>query len=100
MSNPWSNRLTVIGSKRQVQRFRKSNWNTSLCARHCELLENSPTRFACEFKTERLLPESLRKLSRRWPRLTLLLDFESETKRIKGLAKAKAGELEHCEINY
>lgn len=96
----WNNRLTVLGSKRQVQRFQKSNWNTALRVRHCELLENSPTRFAFEFTSERSLPESLRKLSRRWPRLTFLLDFESEAIRIKGLAKAKAGELEHCEISY
>src|SRR5438045_3948810 len=86
--NSWNNRLAVLGARSQVQRFQKSNWNTVLCTRHCELLENSPCRFACEFETERSLPEPLRKLARRWPRLTFLLDFESEAVRIKGLAKA------------
>src|SRR5437868_3923003 len=47
----WNNRLTVLGAKAQVQRFQKSTWNTALGARHRELLENSPCRFACEFKT-------------------------------------------------
>jgi hypothetical protein len=96
----WSNRLTVIGSKTQVQRFQKSNWDRRLRARYADLVENSPRRFACQFKTERFPLEPLRRLSRRWPRLTLLLDCESEEHRIKGLAKAKAGELDHCEINY
>jgi hypothetical protein len=41
-----NNRLTVIGSKGQVQLLRKSAWATSLAASHYELLENSPTRFA------------------------------------------------------
>jgi len=42
----------------------------------------------------------LRLLSRSYPGLVLLLDFELFPERIKGLAKAKAGELEHCEIGY
>ena len=40
------------------------------------------------------------KLSRRSALLTLLLDYEYEMHRIKGLAKAKAGEVEHYEISY
>jgi len=32
--------------------------------------------------------------------LTLLLDYEIEASRIKGLAKAKAGELQHYEVRY
>jgi nuclear transport factor 2 (NTF2) superfamily protein len=96
----WSNRLTVIGSKTQVQRFQKNNWDRHLRARYCELAENSPTRFACQFKTERFPLESLRRLSGRWQKLILLLDFESEENRIKGLAKAEAGDLEHWEVNY
>jgi hypothetical protein len=96
----WSNRLTVIGSQTQVQRFQKSNWDRHLHARYCELAENSPTRFACQFKTERFPLASLRSLSRRFSKLVFLLDCESEENRIKGLAKAEAGELEHWEVNY
>src|SRR5262249_1813122 len=84
----WSNRLTVIGSKSQVQRFRRSNWDRVLSARYCDLIEISPKRFVCEFKTERLPLERLRSLSSRFERLTLFLDYESEKTRIKGLAKA------------
>ena len=94
------NRLTVLGSKIQVRRFQDSNWDRSLCAKHCELLENSPTRLACQFEAEGPPLEALGRLSRRWPRLTLLLSYDWETKRIIGLAKAKAGQLEHWEIQY
>ena len=94
------NRLTVLGSKAQVLRFLESNWDRSLRARHCELLENSPPRYACQFETERPPLESLRRLSRHWPRVTFLLVYELEAKRIIGLARAKAGHLEHWEITY
>lgn len=100
MPNWWNNRLTVVGSKRQVRLFQKTNWDRQLRVKHVELLENSPRRFACQFENQACLLQSLKKLSRRWRRLTFLLDFENEQKRIKGLAKAEAGELEHCEINY
>jgi hypothetical protein len=93
-------RLVVLGSQAQVQRFQASNWNQALRAWHGELLENSPRRFACQFDTEGSPLEPLRRLSRRWPQLVLLLDYEMEPKRIKGLAKARAGQLEHWETNY
>ena len=95
-----NNRLTVLGSKAQVQQFQKSHWDRDLGARHCELLENSNRRFACQFETEALPVQSLQWLSRGWPGLTLLLDYEVEESRIKGLAKAKAGQLEQHEIRY
>jgi hypothetical protein len=44
--------------------------------------------------------ESQWRLSRKWPRQTLLLDFDSEERHIKGLAKARAGKLEHWQISY
>ena len=96
----WSNRLTVVGSKAEVQRFQESHWDRCLRARHGELLQNSPGRFVCMFDTESAPLESLRSLSRPWPRLVFLLERESEADRIKGLAKAKAGELEHWETKY
>jgi hypothetical protein len=94
------NRLTVLGPKVQVQRFQTSNWDRGLRARHFELLENSPTRLAWQFDAERTPLDSLRRLSRRWMHLTLLLVYEVEVKRVVGLAKAKAGQLEHWEISY
>ena len=94
------NRLTAIGAKTGLQSFLKSRWETALGAKHCELLENSPGRFSCQFETENLPVESLKRLSWQSPRVTLLLDYEMEKTRIKGLAKAEAGKLEHYEIQY
>ena len=91
-------RLTVIGSKRDVRRFQTSAWEKTLCVRYPEPLEFSPCRFVCQYQTDTHDLERLQILSRRWRGLVLLLDFEIG--RIKGLAKARAGELEHCEIAY
>ena len=93
-------RLTVVGAKAQVRRFQKSNWNRQLKARHGDLLENSLVRVAWQFDSTGSLLEPLRRLSRRWPKLVLLLDHEEEGQRIKGLAKAQAGRMAHCQIEY
>jgi hypothetical protein len=100
MSELCHNRLTVLGTKAQVQRFQNSDWDRHLRARHCELLENSPTRLAYQFETDQPSLDSLRRLSRRWPRLTLLLVYDAAANRIVGLAKAKADQLEHWETSY
>src|SRR5271156_6576377 len=87
-SSRCDNRLTVLGSKRDVRRFQNSSWEKSLRARHQDPLEFSPCRYVCQFETIAHDLKRLQTLSRRWPGLVLLLDFE--TNRIKGLAKAKA----------
>jgi hypothetical protein len=97
----WSNyRLMVIGAKAQVRQFQDSGWGKGLGARHGEWLENSPSRFVCEFETDAPPLDPLRILSRHWPGLILLLDYEEEEKRIKGLAKAAAGQIAHCQFEY
>jgi hypothetical protein len=93
-------RLTVLGTKRDVRRFQVGTWEKSLRARYCDSLQLSPCRFACQFETDGHDLKQLQRLSRLHPGLVLLLDFEALPERIKGLAKAKAGELEHCEISY
>ena len=93
-------RLTVIGSRRDVQRFQAGAWEKTLRSRYSEPLELSPRRFVCQFETPTHDLKRLQRLSRSHPRLVLLLDFEAFPGRIKGLAKAAAGELEHCEISY
>jgi hypothetical protein len=98
MRNHCDNRLTVIGTKRDVRRFQAGDWHQMLRARHSDPLEFSPCRFVCQFETTNHDLKRLQLLSRRWPGLVLLLDFEIVRGRIKGLAKAKGGELEHCEI--
>lgn len=100
MNNWCSNRLTVIGPKAQLQRFRRTRWHIPLDSRHEELLENSPGRFACQFETDTPPLEPLRRLSRRWLKLVFLLDFEVEAERSKGLAKAKGGALEKYRLTY
>jgi len=100
MRSRCENRLTVLGTKREIQRFQNSAWERHLLARYLEPLELSPRRFVCQFETDPHDLKRLQSLSRRWPGLVLLLDFELTRRRIKGLAKARAGELEHCEIGY
>ena len=94
------NRLTVLGAKTRLRSFLKSRWETALGAKHCELLENSPGRFSCQFETENPPFESLKSLSRRWPGLIFLLDHEDEEERIKGLAKAHAGRIDYCQFYH
>ena len=93
-------RLTVLGTKRDVRRFQASVWEKSLRVRYSEPLEFAPCRFVCQFETGTPDLLLLQRLSNSHPGLVLLLDFEVFPGRIKGLAKAKAGELEHCEISY
>ena len=93
-------RLTVLGTKRDVRRFQASAWEKSLRARYYDPLRLSPCRFVGQFETDGHDLKRLQRLSRSHPGLVLLLDFEAFPERIKGLAKAKAGELEHCEISY
>ena len=100
MNDDCQNRLTVIGPKREVQRFQNIAWEKILRVRYPEPLEFSPRRFVCQFETQPHDLRWLQTLSRRWPGLVLLLDFEIAQRRTKGLAKAQAGKLEHCEISY
>ena len=93
-------RLTVLGTKRDVRRFQNSAWEKILRARYYDPLQLSPCRFVGQFETGTPDLLRLRRLSKSHPGLVLLLDFELFPGRIKGLAKAKAGELEHCEISY
>jgi len=97
----WKCRLTLIDFKGAASVFARSpKWITILGVCHVEWLELSAERHACQFDTERPPVAQLRKVSRLWARLTLLLDYEEEWHRIKGVAKAKAGQIEHCEISY
>ena len=94
------NRLTVLGTKRDVRRFQNSAWEKSLHARYSDPLQLSPCRFVCQFETSTPPLPALQRMSRSYPTLVFLLEYENEMTRIKGLAKVKAGKLEHCEIGY
>ena len=95
------NRLMVIGSRPLVAKFRRSYWHKVLGAKHCQLMEGSPGRYVSEFNTEDApIIEPLRRVSRRWPKLVLLLDWEWEDKRLKGFVNAKAGMLQSHQTEY
>jgi hypothetical protein len=97
----WTCRLTIIGPGKPVAAFGDDTaWQSAFGARHVEWMQLSRRRHVCEFETNKHPVEPLVKLSRRWPRLTLLIDYENERNRIKGLAKGKAARVEHCEIGY
>ena len=94
------NRLTVLGPRIVLKEFLLTDWGKKLRAQYFNLLENSKTRFVGELETTVIALHRITALSEKWPRLVFLLDYENEKSRIKGLAKAKSGELEHCEISY
>ena len=95
------NRLTIIGPVRDLNKFyRDERWLSNSGARHLELLEHSRERHAWQFETDPQPPVYLRVLSRQWPDLTFLLDYDCEDQRLKGLVQAKNGRMRHCCFNY
>ena len=98
MDNRCLQRLTVLGTQRELRRFHRRPWERTLRVRHLDPLELGRSRFGCQFETDGPGLKRLQRLSRRWPGLILLLDYELP--RLKGLAKAKAGQVDHHEIHY
>src|SRR4051812_24450638 len=97
----YQNRLTIVGPRADIKACSELSWEAAVQAKHVELLETFPKRAAWQFETETESPINwLAEISRCWPKLTFLLDYEQEEGRIKGLAKAKAGALEHYVITY
>jgi hypothetical protein len=93
------NWLTIIGPARTVARFAgKEAWAKALQARHIEWLELTPGHHVCEFTTTGRPLDKLEKLSRPWPALIFVLDYECG--RSMGLVKAWKGQIEGCEISY
>ena len=96
-----ANALTILGARRSVKRFAEDEaWQQMLGARYVEWLVLSPGRHHCQFITRKHPAEPWREVSRRYPSLTFLLDYEIERMRLRGLIKAKAGEVTCCEINH
>ena len=97
----WKCRLTLVDFKGTTAMFAgNQGWIKTLGACHIDWLELSAERHVCQFETELPPVRGLPKVSRRWARITWLLDYADEGNRIKGLAKAKAGQVEHCDISY
>lgn len=100
MAERWINRLTVFAPQKQLRTFLKSHWRQRLRGRYWELHENMRTRLGYQFETESSPVPAVEALSRRWPKLVLILEWENETKRMIGLVKAKAGRLEQFQVRY
>ena len=95
------NRLTVVGPAKDLKRFyRDERWMPAAGARHIELMEHSPNRHAWQFDTDTPPLLFLRAESRQWPSLVFLLDYHCEDQRLKGLAKARKGRLQHYRVSY
>ena len=95
-----ANRLLIVGPARTLKRFNRTRWETKVRARYLDILECSKTRLSFQFETATAPTRYITAASRDWPRLTFLLDYEIEEKCLKGLAKARRGELETCLMSY
>ena len=100
MPERWINQLRVFAPQKELRQFLTSHWERSLSGRFWELQENMRTRVGWRFETESSPIVSVEALSRRWPKLVLVLQWENGTKRMMGLAKARAGRLEQFAVLY
>ncbi len=101
MPTPCYRRLTVVGGKRGIQAFVQSNrWPKGFGARYIEPLELFPSRRVWQFESDRPPLEPMAAMSRRHPFLVFLLEYDQPPRRIKGLAKAKNGRLEHHQVRH
>jgi hypothetical protein len=95
-----AHRLLIVGPARTLQRFARSKWDAQAHAQHIDILECSETRLSFQFESGGPPLAYLRKASGQWRSLTFLLDYEIEKTCLKGLAKARRGELETCLMSY
>jgi hypothetical protein len=100
MPERWINKLTVFAPQKELRRFLKRHWENSLRGRFWELQENMRTRIGWQFETESSPVPAIEALSRRWPKIVVILEWDNETKRRMGLVKAKAGKLEQFQVRY
>jgi len=94
------NRLTVLGSRNKVTRFVHWDWESPMGAQFLEPEELMATRRTWTFQSIAPPLDGLGKISARWSTLTFLLDYEWENKRVKGIAKARAGKLDTYQVGY
>ena len=101
MESYCQNRLTIVGPSKDLKAFyRDERWMAAAGARHIDLMEHLPDRHAWQFNTDSPPLPFLGTVSRQWPSLTFLLDYDCEDERLKGLAKAKNGRLSHYQVSY
>src|SRR3974377_12204 len=96
-----TNRLLIVGPAKDLRRFpRGEHWMAAAGGRHFELMEHSPSRHAWQFDSDAPPLQWLRTISRKWPFLVFLIDYDCEDQRLKGLAKVRNGRLRHFRVNY
>ena len=94
-------RLTVIGPQESLERFNRSNWEQRLKAKHIDVWEHSKTRRVWWFQTvSSLQHRDLAYLSLRSPNLVFLLDYEDQRERVKGLIRARRGNIDQCQFSF
>src|SRR5438105_1371303 len=101
--DPWTdNRLTILGPTREIAAFEfKSNWLVKLGGKHSELYECAARRHVWWFETGPEPPMSeMVVLSKKWPRVTFLLDYENRIDRFKGMGVLRKGQVDSCQIHY
>lgn len=95
--NPCHCRLLVVGSTQDLKVFvAREEWPAAFT--EVEPLELSFTRRSWQFTTPNPPLTCLRLLAVRWPRLTLLVDYD--TGRVKGLVCWRGGAQEHHRVVY
>ncbi len=92
-----ANRLTVVGRTKEIARF-KTKYEPDYLG--LALLENSRTRAAWQFETGEPPLSEIVQISTAWPTLVFILEYDREDRRIKGLVRAKAGEMQHHIVRY
>jgi hypothetical protein len=101
MNDYCQNRLLVVGPVSDLKAFDWDAERTAIPgATDIALLEHTPTRLIWQFVTEAPALQSLRVISRQWPRLTFFLHYDCEDARIIGLIRAKNGRLTHHRFTY
>jgi hypothetical protein len=95
-----SSRLTVLGPAADVEKFQSIDWLRILEASRIQELEFSEGLYICLIEFSSVPIKELQTLSKRWRSLIFLLDYHLESERIKGLAKAQAGQINYCQFQY
>ena len=101
MNEYCQHRLLVVGPASDLKAFdRDADWTETLGATDIVLQEHSRSRRVWQFVTEAPALKSLRVISRRWPALLFLLNYDCEDCRLVGLVRAKNGRLVQRRFEY
>lgn len=97
-----THRLLIVGSTRDLKALdRVVDWKELADAKDIALVDRSAGRRLWQFVTPAPAMQSLRVISREWPRLTFFLHYDCEDARIVALVRAKNGRLrQHCRFKY